>query len=347
MTTSASQRAIRSIMRRCHPPEKLNILTFATHERYEENLCKTGHNFYSLKIGKGWDTDYAQIPENYHIIDHIPDYIDFDLILTHTSCDRLHHAHKAITGLDINQGNRSGIPILRHTHVLPDVRFDVPSQVAAFQQYPSDRNSFISTYNMHQWGMNNQDSSNVVEHGIDTNFWKPDSSVDRENVCLSVVNDWPNRDWCCGFNLWQQTIQGLPAKVFGKSPGFSTPASSIEHLRSIYQSSRIFYNTSLHSPVPTVLLEAMACGCAIVSTNNCMIPEILQNGINGLISNNPSDLRSNLELLLNNPKIAEKLGENARKTIEDKFNIERFVDSWNNLLYSTVNEYLHSYKPKQ
>jgi len=52
MIASASQRAVRGIMRRCNPAEKLNILTFATHERYEENLCKTGHNFYSLAIGK-------------------------------------------------------------------------------------------------------------------------------------------------------------------------------------------------------------------------------------------------------------------------------------------------------
>tara|TARA_Y100000004_G_scaffold191617_1_gene250715 strand:+ start:491 stop:1519 length:1029 start_codon:yes stop_codon:yes gene_type:complete len=339
MVASASQRTVRGIMRRCNPPEKLNILTFATHERYEENLCKTGHNFYSLPIGKTWDTDYAQIPENYHIIESVPDYIDFDLILTHTSCDRLHHAHKLITGMEINQGNKSGTPILRHTHVLPDVRFDVPSQVAAFQQYPSDRNSFISTYNMGQWGMFGEASASVVEHGVDTEFWKPDNNTERDNACLSVVNDWPNRDWCCGFNLWQQTIQGLPAKVYGKSPGFSEPANSTEELRKIYQSSRIFYNTSLHSPVPTVLLEAMACGCAIVSTDNCMIPEILQNGVNGLISNDPSQLRSNLELLLNNPEVAQKLGENARKTIEDKFNLKRFVDSWNNLLYSTVNEY--------
>ena len=336
MAANANKRAIKSIMRKCDPDRKLNILTFATHERYEENLCKTGHNFYSLPIGKTWDTDYAPVPDNYHIINTIPDYVDFDLILTHTSCDRMFKAHQLLSGSDINEGNKTGIPILRHTHVLPDVRFDVPSQITAFQQYPRDKDSFISAYNMAEWGA--ADAS-VVEHGVDIDFWKPDENIERDNACLSVVNDWPNRDWCCGYNLWQQTVQGLPIKVFGKSPGLSEPANSTAHLREIYKCSRIFYNTSLHSPVPTVLLEAMSCGCAVVSTNNCMIPEIIQNGKNGLVSNDPQELRGFLELLLKDHDLAKELGDNARKTIKERYSLERFVNSWNALLHSTVNEY--------
>ena len=53
MTSRANQRSVRSILRSAHKPKKLNILTFATHERYEHNLCKTGHNFYSLKVLPG------------------------------------------------------------------------------------------------------------------------------------------------------------------------------------------------------------------------------------------------------------------------------------------------------
>jgi hypothetical protein len=343
MTANANKRAIRAIVRKCDPDRKLNILTFATHERYEENLCKTGHNFYSLAIGKTWDTDYAPVPDNYHIINTIPDYIDFDLILTHTSCDRMFKAHQHLAGSDVTQGNKTGIPILRHTHVLPDVRFDVPSQIAAFQQYPRDKDSFISAYNMAQWGT--ADGS-VVEHGVDTEFWGEGwgaNNDSRELYCLSVVNEFPSRDWCCGFNLWREMASHTPCKVVGKCTGehagFSQPAQCREHLRDIYQTAAVFLNTSLHSPVPSVLLEAMSCGCAVVSTNNCMIPEIIQNGKNGLVSNDPQELKGFLQLLLKDHDLAKELGNNARKTIVEKYNLERFVDNWNNLLYSTVNEY--------
>ena len=125
----------------------------------------------------------------------------------------------------------------------------------------------------------------------------------------------------------------------GNSPGLSEAAQSIEHLRDIYNSSSIFYNTSIHSPVPTVLMEAMACGCAIVSTNNCMIPEIIEHGKNGLISNDPEELKSYLELLLDKPKMARMLGDAARKTIVERYNISRFVEDWNNLFYDTIENY--------
>lgn len=131
----------------------------------------------------------------------------------------------------------------------------------------------------------------------------------------------------------------LPIRVFGKSPGLSVPAQSTEHLREIYQKSRIFYNTSLHSPVPTVLLEAMACGCAIVSTANCMIPDIIQHGVNGLISNDPRELRSYLEMLLNNESIGKKLGESARETIVKNYSLDRFLNSWNKAFDLATNLY--------
>lgn len=340
MTANATSINIRAIMKHPATNEPLNILTAVTHERYEYNLCKTGHNFYALNIPgqKTWDTDYAPIPENYHIIDHIPDYLDFDLILSHTSCKRLTILHKVVAGGDFDTLDKVSIPIIRHTHVLPrpDIENTVPlnQQIELFNNLKVDVDSFISKYSANIW-TRNQKNTNIIEHGIDTDFWYP-TSKNRLNVCLSVVNDWPNRDWCCGFNLWKDTTQGLPVQVFGKSPGFSVPAKSTEHLRDIYSEHSIFYNTSLHSPVPTVLMEAMACGCAIVSTATCMIPEIIDHNYNGLLSNDPKQLKIYLEELLTNPKKARELGDNARKTIQNKFGLDSFIENWNKLFFTAI-----------
>tara|TARA_Y100001937_G_scaffold127615_1_gene200394 strand:- start:350 stop:1408 length:1059 start_codon:yes stop_codon:yes gene_type:complete len=351
MTSRATPEAIRSIMRRQHikDEQKLNILTFCTHERYEQQLCKTGHNFYCLGYGKTWDTDYGEIPDNYHILSSVPPpHVDIDLILCHTACQRLEISKRIRSDLNI--------PIVLHTHTLPDIRHDVPSQVENFKTISSDVDqiSFISDFNRGAWGYDstlrgpNRNGAVYIEHGIDFDFWTNFDEVQRDNVCLSVVNDWPNRDWCCGWELWKQTVglndgsrtgADLPIRVFGKSPGLSEPASSIEHLRQIYHSSRIFYNTSLHSPVPTVLMEAMACGCAIVSTETCMIPEIIEHGKNGLMSNDPKELRSFLVKLTQDEDMAKELGKNAQETIKERYNLAQFVNKWNNFFYSAIEQY--------
>ena len=43
-----SNHVLKKIIQQCNssPREKYNILTFPTHERYETQLCKTGHNFF-------------------------------------------------------------------------------------------------------------------------------------------------------------------------------------------------------------------------------------------------------------------------------------------------------------
>ncbi|MHA2401420.1 MAG: glycosyltransferase family 4 protein [Candidatus Kariarchaeaceae archaeon] len=341
MTARANTRSVRSLMRRRQPHEPLNILTFATHERYEENLCKTGHNFYSLRFGKEWDTTYAPVPDNYHIVDKIPEHVDIDLVLSHTSCNRIQAAHDLLTGTRGGYGQLP-VPILRHCHVLPDIRFNTKQEISSFGEIPVDTNSFISNFNRDAWGFS-EDNANVVEHGVDTEFWGEPSSYGKMPFVLSVVNEFPSRDWCCGFEIWKAVASSVPCKVVGKctgkDAGFSQPAESREQLREIYQTATVFLNTSIHSPVPTVMMEAMACGCPVVTTGTCMIPEIIEHGVNGIIAKDVKDMKFWCRELLEKPELANKIGEAGRKTIREKYNLERFVRNWDKLLYKTIGEF--------
>ena len=307
---------VKSIVRRATRGDKLNIIVVgATHERYESELARTGHSFFCLDHGKKWNTKYAPIPENYYIINQIPYHEEFDLILLHTSGERY--------GIAKQIQEYCQVPILKHCHVLPSSN----EEVTLFQQELVDLNTFISDFSKKAWGC----SGDTITHGLDTSFWTP-GNEERENHLLSVVNYWADRDWACGWNLWK-SITGrtkIPIRIVGDNPTISKPAKNVLELRDIYQKSSIFLNTSLHSPVPMALLEAMACGCAIVSTATCMIPEIIQHEENGLISNNPDELREYCKTLLENPARAKSLGDKARKTIEEKYNIEKFKESWNN-----------------
>ena len=313
--------------------EPLNILTFPTHERYESMMAKCGHNFYAYRAEgiKDWNTTYAPIPENYFLLDpelgesQIPDYVDFDVVLSQNKFGQYQIAKK-MAGL-------LHVPMISLEHTLPVPNWS-PSVLESTRNMRGHLNLFISRYSIDAWGWEEGKDTLVITHGVDTDLFKPNESVEREDHALSVVNDWINRDWCCGFGIWQNVIQGLPHRVMGDTPGLSEPASSTQDLVSAYQSSRIFLNTSTISPIPTVLLEAMSCGCAVVSTETCMIPEVIEHGVNGFMSNDINELKQYVVDLLNDEDLARQMGEAARETVVKRFSVDKFASKWDFILHS-------------
>ena len=303
-----------------------NILTFNTHERYQTQLAKTGHNFYAFNADgmKEWIPGHGDIPENYYNLPKNSIYtgLDFDFILAQSKFGQMQAAHQ------INQ--MLNLPIVALEHTLP-VQNWTNEQLSQMKQMTGDVNVFISEYSAKQWGPTG--SREVVLHSIDTELFKPQERLERKPQVLSVVHNFIDRDYCCNYSGWQRITKPdeIKTRVVGDTPGLSKQSDSIQDLVSEYQSSQIFLNTSTLSPIPMALLEAMACGCAVVTTATCMIPEIIEDGVNGYISNDEDQLQSSIQNLLNNPGLAKELGENARQTILEKFNEDSFVGNWNNI----------------
>lgn len=287
-----------------------------THERYETQLCKTGHNFYALQVdgSKVWNKDQTAIPSNYHILpkNNFYEIIDFDLILSQSKFGQF----QLLKNLNLD------IPFISLEHTVPTA----PDHVNNFSKLTGDLNIFISNYSQQAWGIDN--NSLVLHHGVDSDLFTNHGDT-RQNVILTVANDFVNRDYCLNFSGWRRVVNNLPHKLIGDTPGLSLPASSTEELISEYNNAKIYFNSSTLSPIPSSLLEAMSCGCAVVSTATCMIPEIIQNGVNGFISNDESQLSKYLELLLKDDELAKKLGDKARETIQKQFGEQNFVNNWN------------------
>lgn len=75
------------------------------------------------------------------------------------------------------------------------------------------------------------------------------------------------------------------------------------------------------------LLEAMSCGCAVVGSNTAPVQEVIENGKNGLLVDffNPKQLAEKITELLNNRSLAKELGQEARKTVLRRFEINSCV----------------------
>jgi len=322
-----SEFSTKRIIDACNNDEKkqYNILTFPTHERYETELAKTGHNFYSFNLEKmkKWNSQQVPVPPNYFILPEaeVCSYIDYDFILSQSKFWQFQAAKKIQDVIKI--------PIISLEHTLPTPQTISPKNINIMKNMVGDINIFISEYSKQAWDINS-DNVQVIHHGVDTESFI-DLKMDREDYVLTVANDFVNRDYCLNYSGWKRITDGLSTKLVGDTQGLSEPASSTEELIIEYNKCAVYFNSSTLSPIPTSLLEAMSCGCAVVSTATCMIPEIIENGVNGFISNDENELRSKIEYLLYNKEVAASMGEKARETIKNKFPEHQFIQNWNQI----------------
>lgn len=75
--------------------------------------------------------------------------------------------------------------------------------------------------------------------------------------------------------------------------------------------------------IPNVILEAMAVGLPVVSTNLSGIPEVTVNNLTGILvpGKDSNALSDAMEHLAHNNYLRETLSRNARQLVEEKFNI--------------------------
>ncbi|MEW6114417.1 MAG: glycosyltransferase family 4 protein [Thermodesulfobacteriota bacterium] len=95
----------------------------------------------------------------------------------------------------------------------------------------------------------------------------------------------------------------------------------------------VFLNTTNVDNTPVSVIEAMACGLCVVSTNVGGIPYLLRNGVDALLvpPNDPAAMAQAVRRLFKEPGLAERLSENGRKKAED-FDWSVVLPKWENLL---------------
>ncbi len=98
----------------------------------------------------------------------------------------------------------------------------------------------------------------------------------------------------------------------------------------------LFLNTTFRDNTPVSVIEAMALGLNVISTNVDGVPYLLHDGEDGLLvpPDDSEAMACAVRRLLTEPKLAERLATNARKRVE-RFDWSIVLPQWESL-YSTA-----------
>lgn len=147
---------------------------------------------------------------------------------------------------------------------------------------------------------------------------------DLAHVSLMVVGEGPCRE------EWEQQ-----AGTFGISGRVSFIGSvQKEEMAPLLRQHDIFVLASSYEGLPHIVLEAMAEGLAVVATAVGGTPEILEDGLNGLLipANDRHTLQQALQRLTEDFELRRALARGGRSTVETKFSPRVMVDKTEVLL---------------
>ena len=142
------------------------------------------------------------------------------------------------------------------------------------------------------------------------------SKIKDRNVMFSVISEGEERA-----NLEKQIKeQGLEDKV--KLLGFKDNAGAYIGIFDI------FLLSSIKEGFPYSILEAGLAKLPVIATNIGGIPEIIEDGVSGLLvePKDPYAIKNALEKLLDSPALRKSLGQNLSKVVKQKFSLDKMIE---------------------
>ncbi len=203
-----------------------------------------------------------------------------------------------------------------------------------------------------QWLMNiarsygEEDRTDYIPIGLDFSQFRITTPIDQRNTprvgMLAHLNENKGtKDGISALEMVRAEVPGLQAALFGSHPRNAEIPEWIEYVRQpsqeqlvdLYNSCQVFLNPSWVEGWGLTAAEAMACGCALVSTANGGVNEFAANGKSALLApvKAPEELAKQLLRVLRDEKLRSRLAREGSKQIS-QFTWDRAVSSLEKLL---------------
>jgi glycosyltransferase involved in cell wall biosynthesis len=186
----------------------------------------------------------------------------------------------------------------------------------------------VTHFNALMWN-NNRTPVRVIDHGVCV----PEGARYSGDLArgLVVVNNLRRRGRRLGADLYDVARTRVPLDIAGMATADEEHGLGdlpLERLHALAGRYRFFFHPIRYTSLGLAVLEAMAIGLPIVGLATTELVTVIENGVNGYLDTSLERLIARMNDLLNDPAEAQRLGANARRSAEERFNLTRFGDDW-------------------
>jgi glycosyltransferase involved in cell wall biosynthesis len=303
---------------------RLKVLTWHIHGAYLYYLSHAHHDFYlpvkpSRTDGYGGRAPGYPWGDNVHEIsgDQVRD-LPLDVVLFQSRNNYLQDQYDILSEQQLN------LPRIYLEHDPPR---EHPTDTRHIVDDPNVLLVHCTRFNDLMWD-SGITPTRVIDHGVVV----PESirytgELERGIV---VVNNLYKRGRRLGLDVFRNVQAQVPLDLVGIGATELGGVDSLAHgeLHAFESHYRFFFNPIRYTSLGLAVCEAMMVGMPIIGLATTEMVMLVENGVSGYVDTNVNALVERMQELIHDPVEARRLGEGARQTALDRFDIERFARDW-------------------
>jgi glycosyltransferase involved in cell wall biosynthesis len=147
---------------------------------------------------------------------------------------------------------------------------------------------------------------------------------------LVVINNLASRGRRLGSDVFSHVREHVPLDLIGMGATEMGGLGEVKlpQLPAFAARYRFFFNPIRYTSLGLAVCEAMMVGLPIVGLATTEMVTVIENGVHGYVDTDVTKLIGRMQALIRDPAEAQRLGANARRYAEERFNIRRFARDW-------------------
>lgn len=193
----------------------------------------------------------------------------------------------------------------------------------------------VTHFNDLMWD-SNRTPTRVIEHGVvEPKDVQYSGELERGIV---VVNDLPKRGRLAGYDIFEVARKEVPLDLAGINADTIGGIGVFfnRELPAIEARYRFFFNPIRYTSLGLSVLEAMMVGLPVIGLATTEMVTTIENGVSGYLHTDPKRVIEYMRELIADPAEARRLGEGAKRTAQERFNIQRFARDWEDTFRDVV-----------